>query len=85
MKRTQIYLTNEQWQELSVLSANERVPVSELIRRAIDQMYKHNGHDDFDQALDAVTGMWKDRTDLGTTEEYVRSLREDDRLERFGL
>ena len=85
MKRTQIYLTNEQWRELSVLSANESVPVSELIRRAIDHVYKRLGNDDFDQALDAFVGMWKDRTDLGSTDDFVRSLRKNTRMERFGL
>ena len=85
MKRTQIYLTNEQWRDLSVLSADEHVPVSELIRRAIDRVYKHNGRDDFDQALEAVTGMWKDRTDIGSTDDYVRSLRKDTRMERYCL
>jgi hypothetical protein len=85
MKRTQIYLTNDQWRELSAISHRESTPVSELIRRAIDQVYGHNGHDDFDQALNAVTGLWKDRTDLGDTDDYVRSLRQDTRLQRFGL
>ena len=85
MKRTQIYLTSEQWRELSVASEHEKVPVSELIRRAVDQVYKHDGGDDFDQALDAVAGLWKDRTDLASTDEYVRSLRQDNRIERFGL
>ncbi len=85
MKRTQIYLTNEQWRELTILSSEEKVPISELIRRAIDRFYKHNGDDDFDQALEAVTGMWKDRADIGTTDEYVRSLRDDNRLEGLGL
>ena len=85
MKRTQIYLTNEQWRELTILSSEQNVPISALIRRAIDRFYKHNGHDDFDQALDAVAGMWKDRTDIGTTDDYVRSLRDDNRPARFGL
>jgi hypothetical protein len=85
MKRTQIYLTNDQWRELSVLSSEKRTTVSALIRRAIDQVYQHDGHDDFDQALQAVMGIWKDRTDIGSTDDYVRSLRRDTRMERFGL
>ncbi len=85
MKRTQIYLTNEQWRELSVISTTERVPVSELVRRAIDQVYKRDGNDDFDQALDAFTGMWKDRIDLEATDDYVRSLRRDTRMDRLAL
>jgi hypothetical protein len=28
-------------------------------------------------------GIWKDRDDLPETEQYVRSLRDDDRLERL--
>ena len=32
--------------------------------------------------LDAV-GIWKDRTDLPETEQYIRELRAGDRIERF--
>jgi hypothetical protein len=35
------------------------------------------------EALLAVIGLWKDRTDLPETDEYVRELRKGDRLERF--
>ena len=85
MKRTQIYLTNEEWRALSIESTAHNVSLSELIRRAIDQVYVHNGKDDFEQALRAATGLWKDRADIGDTDAYVRSLREDDRMQRLGL
>jgi len=35
------------------------------------------------EALLAVIGLWKDRTDLPETDEYVRELRKGDRLYRL--
>jgi hypothetical protein len=32
--------------------------------------------------MEAVIGIWKDRTDIGDSTEYVRKLRRDTRLER---
>ena len=34
------------------------------------------------EAMLAVIGLWKDRTDLPETETYLRRLRKDDRLRR---
>jgi len=35
------------------------------------------------QMLRQTIGIWKDRTDLGDSTAFVRSLRDDDRLERL--
>jgi hypothetical protein len=35
------------------------------------------------EALFSAVGLWKDRTDLPDTEEYIRELRKDDRLRRI--
>jgi hypothetical protein len=84
MKRAQIYLTNDEWRQLSLESSSQNVPISELIRRAVDQVYGHGGSDDLEQAMRDAAGLWKDRTDIGDTDEYVRFLREDDRMQRLG-
>ena len=34
-------------------------------------------------AMQAVVGIWKDRTDIGSTEAYVRGLRRGTRLKRL--
>ena len=43
MKRTTIFLPEEQQEKLAKLSAKTGAPVSELIRRAIDRYLKTKG------------------------------------------
>lgn len=83
MKRTNISLPDDQWKYLNTLSHRQAVSVAELIRRAIAQVYPPRSRSQFDRALDAVTGMWRDRRDIEPTETYVRRLRQEDRLERL--
>ena len=83
MKRTYLNLPEDLWQQLDALSRQQSTSVNELIRRAIVQVYPVRRRSGFVQALHDVTGMWKDRQDLGTTESYVRELRKSDRLERL--
>jgi hypothetical protein len=83
MRRTQVYLTEEQWQRLAYIGRREGLTVSELIRKAIDEVYSHPDAIDFDDLLDKITGIWSDRSDMGRTEDYIRELRKDQRLERF--
>jgi hypothetical protein len=85
MKRTQIYLSAEQWRELNARSKREHTSVAELIRRAINQVYRAKRKTTFRAALHDVAGIWADRADIGETEEYVRALRKGTRSERFGL
>lgn len=79
MKRTQIYLSEEEASILSYLSVSKKKPMSELIREAIDRFYLHTKKINFIQALHQVTGIWKDRKDIGTTATYARNLRVDRR------
>jgi len=54
-----------------------------LVRRAVRERYLGN-LDERRAAMEAIVGIWKDRTDLpDSTEEYVRSLRHDTRIERL--
>jgi hypothetical protein len=85
VKRTQIYLSNEQWRNLNIAKERMHLSIAELIRRAIDRVYAKKHQLRFEEALDAITGLWKDRTDLPSTNEYIQALRRDGRIERFGL
>lgn len=85
MKRTQIYLTLEQWQALQAQSQKEHKTMAELIRHAIDKVYRQKKKDTFKQTLLNMAGIWSKRTDIGSTDEYLRKLRAGDRLKRFGL
>ena len=85
MKRTYLNLPDDLWKQLNTISRQQSTSISELIRRAVVQVYPVQQQSGFEQALDAVTGMWRDRQDLGSTESYVRELRQDSRLERLNL
>jgi hypothetical protein len=83
MKRTQIYLSEEQWRDLSRHARIERASVAELIRRAVDQTYRAERLSPAAlEAWTALAGLWADRRDLPDAVEHVNALRQDDRIER---
>lgn len=79
MKRTQIYLTDEQWRDLAIRSRQEDTSVAELVRRAVDDVYRASPSQDFVAALEGISGLWADRSDFDSA-DYVRSLRKQDRV-----
>jgi len=76
LKRTQVYLTQE---ELSALERQQRgtgTNQSELIRRAIDREYLGRvriAKNDRLRAVKTAAGAWKGRTETGA--DYVERLR----------
>jgi predicted DNA-binding protein len=84
MKRTQIYLDDRQRRKLDQVARRTRRTVSELIREAIDARYAATPKEDFLAALQAGTfGVWKERSDLGPSDSYVRRLRGGKRIDRL--
>ncbi len=84
MKRTQLYLDEGIWKLLQIHARASRTSISELVRQAIREKYGVSA-EKRRQAMQAVVGMWKDRTDLPDTETYVRQLRKGSRrLRRLG-
>lgn len=81
MKRTQLYLEEDLWKLLHIIARQSGTTISDLARTAIREKYSRTSASRKD-AMEAVIGLWKDRTDLGETAEYVRRLRRDSRLER---
>lgn len=89
MKRTQIYLGDEQDDQLAQRAASEGVTKSALIRRAIDE-YLEGGDDErvrlarFRAAVDAVAGSAPELPDGAVYVERLRALdtRRQDELER---
>jgi hypothetical protein len=71
--RTQIILTDEQYERLQRESSATGVGLGELVRRAIDSSYGLRSVDERLEILHSTFGAWKDRE--GTSEEYVESLR----------
>ncbi len=80
MRRTQVYLDERQTAKLrSVARATQRT-VSEIIREAIDEkLERPDEGKSFDSALAHAAGIWADRNDLGSTDDYVRRIRRDRR------
>jgi hypothetical protein len=82
MKRTQLYLDDDLWKALHTHARREKTTISDLVRRAARERYM-GGREKRAKAMQAFVGVWKDRSDIGDTEEYVRNLRDDHRLERL--
>ena len=83
MRRTQLYLDDDLWNALHVRARKEGTTISDLVRRAARERYL-GSLDERREAMLAFVGTRKDRKDLPeSSEEYVRSLRRDNRLERL--
>lgn len=77
MVRTQLYLDEVLHARLKELARQQGRTISELVREALMRAY---GGDDLSQqqnSVEGIFGLWRDRDDLGTTDEYVRRLRRD--------
>lgn len=80
VRRTQIYLDERQVAQLRSAARASRRTVSEIIREAIDdRLARPNMDEQFDRALLGVVGLWSDRDDLGSTDDYLRKVRQDRR------
>lgn len=64
MVRTQIYLTEDQRDELAVIAKTAGKKQSDLIREAIDLLIDQAGSGRRELVLREAAGIWKDRTDL---------------------
>ncbi len=64
MVRTQIYLTEDQREELAIIAKSSGKKQSELIREAIDRFIGESGSSHRDLVLREAAGIWKERNDL---------------------
>lgn len=72
-KRTQIYLTHEQWARVEAKANRIGVSAAEVVRRAVDAYCA--SPEDFRSAVRAASGAWRNRK--LDAEAYVRGLREE--------
>lgn len=77
-----MYLDDDLWNALHAQARREKTTVSDLVRRAARERYL-GGTEERAQAMQAIVGMWADRSDLPDTDVYVRKLRRSDRLNRL--
>lgn len=82
MRRTQLYLDDDLWKLLHVIARQSGATVSDLVRNAIREKYSQDRARRI-EAFESIIGLWKDRTDIGETDDYIRKLRRSSRLERF--
>ena len=82
MKRTQLYLNEDIWKALHIRSRQLGTSISELVRQAVREKYGSSPAART-QAMQALVGLWKGRSDLPDSEAYVRRLRKGKRLTRI--
>ena len=80
MRRTQLYLDEQLWDALHILSANMNTTVSELVREAVRERYLGDVNKRR-EAMQAVVGLRTGRAEIEDTESYVRELRRGTRLD----
>ncbi len=85
MKRTQLYIEDDVFRVLRRVSREKTVSISELVRRAVKKVYALEKPEHAEDVLREAAGIWKDRKDIQSTEQYVRRTRKDTRKERLGL
>ena len=64
MIRTQIYLTEQQRDELTAIAKVVDKRQSELIREAVDRLIDQAGRSRREAVLREAAGIWRDRKDL---------------------
>ena len=79
MIRTQLYLDEEIHRRLRELAGQQGRSLSALVRDALVRTYGTGGREKLRKTLQAVEGLWRNRKDLGPTDEYVRRLRRSTR------
>jgi len=80
MERTQIYLEKSQLSRLRSAARSTHRTVSDVVREAIDEkLAQPSPSVPFEEMLKRATGVWAERKDLGSTEDYVRARRLDRR------
>ena len=83
MVRTQVFLDDAMHALLRALASQQGRSVSALVREALARVFSTGAAEEQMRNWKAIEGLWRDRTDIGTTREYVRKLRKDTRRRRI--
>jgi metal-responsive CopG/Arc/MetJ family transcriptional regulator len=82
MRRTQLYLDDHLWNALHIRARNQKTTISELVREAVRERYLGR-RDEQTKAMQEFVGIRKERSEPVDAVEYVRNLRQGDRLDRL--
>ena len=83
MRRTQLYLDDDLWNVLRTRARREGTTVSDLVRQAARERYLGKLQER-KQAMQALVGIRKNRSEFSDSVEYVRRTRRGTRVERLG-
>ena len=83
MKRTQLYLDDDMARILATVSRQRGATISELVRECVREKFGHTGVLDKAAVARRLAGIWNDRTDLGDTGRFVRTLRKGSRRRKL--
>lgn len=84
MRRTQIYITEEQESLIAARASDAGVPKAEIIRRILDEGLRlDDGLDQRRQAIQATAGLLPDAEDWESWLASVRGAGGDERLRRL--
>jgi metal-responsive CopG/Arc/MetJ family transcriptional regulator len=81
MRRTQLYLDDQLWNELHARAREEKTTISELVRRAVRERY-FSKLEERKRAMLAIVGIRKGPF-AETVEDEVRRMRKDTRMKRI--
>jgi hypothetical protein len=84
VKRIQIYLDEYTWKLLNIRARQNSMSISKLVRSAVHEKYG-DSLSVRTQAMQAVVGLWKDRSDLPDTDIYLHRLRKGKRLTKISF
>jgi hypothetical protein len=82
MRRTQLYLDDHLWSALHARARSRKTTVSALVREAVRERYLGRSDEQM-KAMREFVGIRKERSAPVDAVEYVRSLRQSDRLDRL--
>jgi hypothetical protein len=83
VKRTQLYLDEEMARLLAAESRRRGTTVSALVRDAVLKGYGRRAGQDRGEIIERLAGVWADRSDLASSEEFVRGERRSTRAARW--
>ncbi|MGI0148652.1 MAG: CopG family transcriptional regulator, partial [Thermoplasmata archaeon] len=81
--RTQLYLDESVHGRVTRLARKQGRTLSDLVREALVRTYGAGDAEREITTLRAIAGLWKDRRDIGDTEEYVKRLRRSTRRRAY--
>jgi hypothetical protein len=82
VRRTQLYLDDDLWNALRTRARKEGTTVSDLVRQAARERYLGK-LEERREAMQALVGIRKDRSELSDSTAYVRRLRHGTRVDKL--